>query len=109
MRTVLRNAENVLAIELLVVAQALDWRIGMAMDPLAPRREMSVAEADEQARKFESVQPNKVVEGVAPNLRELYLRVRKVSPAVVRDRALSDDVQRVREALFLSAGTRTRP
>ena len=109
MRTVLRNAENVLAIEFLVVAQALDWRIGMAMDPLAPRREMSVAEADEQARKFESVQSNKVAEGVAPNLRELYLRVRKVSPPVVRDRALSDDVQRVREALFLSAGTRTRP
>src|SRR5207248_10319402 len=55
MRTVLRNAEDVLAIEFLVSAQALDWRIGMAMDPLAPRYEMSVAEADEQAVKFESV------------------------------------------------------
>ena len=109
MRTVLRNAEDVLAIEFLVVAQALDWRIGMAMDPLAPRREMSVAEADEQARKFESVQPNKVAEGVAPNLRELYLRVRKVSPPVVRDRALSDDVSRVREELFSVRAGFSRP
>src|SRR5207237_2105647 len=57
MRTVLRNAQDVLAIEFLVAAQALDLRIVMAMDTLAPRREIAVAEADEEARKFEYVQP----------------------------------------------------
>jgi len=108
MRTVLRNAQDVLAIEFLVAAQALDWRIGMSMDPRAPRREMSVEEADEQARSFEAVQPKSVAQSIAPRLRELYLRVREVSPPVVRDRALSEDLRRVREALF-SAGTRTRP
>jgi len=108
MRTVLRNAQDVLAIELLVVAQALDWRIGMSIDPIAPRPEMSVKDADEQARRFETVQPKSVAESVAPALREIYDRVRDASPPVVRDRALSDDVRRVHEAFF-SAGTRTRP
>ena len=100
MRTVLRNVQDVLAIEFLVVAQALDWRIGMAMDPLAPGREMSVEEADGQAREFQSVQPDRVAEGIAPALRHIYRRVREASPAVVRDRALSDDVRRVRDGLM---------
>ncbi|HEX9491895.1 MAG TPA: histidine ammonia-lyase [Thermoanaerobaculia bacterium] len=108
MRTVLRNAENVIAIELMVAAQALDWRIGMSIDPAAPRREMSLAEADEQARRFESIDPEKVAGGIAPALREIYTGIRKVSPAVTRDRALSDDVRRVHEAFF-SAGMRTKP
>jgi histidine ammonia-lyase len=108
MRTVLRNAQDVLAIEFLVAAQALDWRIGMSMDPRMPRGEMSVKEADEQARSFEAVQPKSVAQSIAPRLRELYLRVREVSPPVVRDRALSDDLRRVHDALF-SAGTHTRP
>ncbi len=108
MRTVLRNAENVIAIELMVAAQALDWRIGMSIDPAAPRREMSLAESDEQARRFESVDPKKVAGGIAPKLREIYNGIRKVSPAVTRDRALSDDVRRVHEAFF-SAGMRTKP
>ena len=45
---------------------------------------------------------------IAPKLRELYLRVREVSAPVVRDRALSDDLRSVHEALF-SVGTRRRP
>jgi histidine ammonia-lyase len=108
MRTVLRNVQDVLAIEFMVAAQALDWRVGMSMDPRAPRVEMSLKEADEQASKFESVQPKSVAQSVAPRLRDFYLRVREVSPAVVQDRALSGDVQRVHDTLF-SAGTRTRP
>jgi histidine ammonia-lyase len=107
MRTVLRNAENVLAIELMVAAQALDWRVGMSISPIGPRHEMSLAEADQQARKFESIDPKKVAAGVAPRLREIYKGIRSVSPSVTRDRALSDDVRRVHEAFF-SAGTRTR-
>jgi histidine ammonia-lyase len=108
MRTVLRNVQNVLAIELLVAAQALDWRVGMSIDPAAPRREMSLQEADAQAKKFESVQSKSVAQGIAPPLRELYLRVRGASPAVTRDRPLSEDLQRVHDALF-SAETRTTP
>ena len=108
MRTVLRNAENVIAIELMVAAQALDWRIGMSVSPIGPRREMSLAEADEQARRFESIDSKKVAGGIAPALREIYTSIRRVSPPVARDRALSDDVRRVHEAFF-SAGMRTKP
>jgi len=100
MRTVLRNAQDVLSIEFLVASQALDWRVGMSMDPLAPRGEMSLDEAEDQAGKFEKVQPRSVAKSVAPALRDLYLRIREVSPSVVRDRALSDDIRRVHEALF---------
>ncbi len=107
MRTVLHNVQDVLAIELLVVAQALDWRIGMSIDPIALRGEMSVKDAEEEARRFESIQTKTVAEGIAPALRALYRRVREVSPPVVRDRALSDDVRRVHEAFF-SAETHTR-
>ncbi|HYS53251.1 MAG TPA: histidine ammonia-lyase [Thermoanaerobaculia bacterium] len=97
MRTVLRNAQNVIAIELMVAAQALDWRIGMSIDPLAPRRDMSVKELKTAG----------VAEGIAPQLRTIYQSVRKVSPTVTRDRALSDDVLRIFEAFF-SAGMRTK-
>jgi len=97
MRTVLRNAQNVIAIELMVGAQALDWRVGMSIDPNAPRRDMSVKE----------LKTASVAGGIAPRLRAIYESVRKVSPTVTRDRALSDDVRRIFEAFF-SAGTRTR-
>jgi histidine ammonia-lyase len=97
---VLRNAQDVLSIEFLVAAQALDWRIGMSLDPRAPRREMSLEESEQQAHEFEKIQPQNVAKSVAPALRDFYLRVRRVSPTVVRDRALSEDVRRVHEALF---------
>ena len=107
MRTVLRNAQDVLAIEFLVASQALDWRVGMSLDPRASRREMSLEESEQQARQFEKIQSQNVAKSVAPALRDLYLRVREVSPTVVRDRALSEDLRRVHDAMF-SAGTRTR-
>ena len=97
MRTVLRNTENVLAIELLVAAQALDWRVGMSIDPTAPRREMSVKQ----------LKTGQVVQGIAPRLRTVYQAVRQVSPLITSDRVLSDDVRRVRDAFF-SAERRTR-
>ncbi len=106
MRTVLRNVQNVLSIELLVAAQALDWRVGMGVDPIAPRAPLSLEEAEEQARRFESVRPTAIENGIAPALRPFYLRVREVSPAVTRDRPLSEDVRRVHGAFF-SAETRT--
>jgi histidine ammonia-lyase len=102
MRTVLRNAENVLAIELMVAAQAIDWRIGMSIDPLAPRKEMSLKDAEEEARRFEAAAKSEAIaKGVAPALRDFYMRVRKVSPPVIADRALSDDVRRIRDALLV--------
>jgi histidine ammonia-lyase len=96
MRTVLRNAQHVIAIELMVAAQAVDWRVGMQIDPTSPRHEMSVRDLKTAG----------VAQGIAPMLRPVYEAIRKASPTVTRDRMLSDDVRRIFEAFF-SAGTRT--
>ncbi len=101
MRTVLHNAQSVLAIELLVAAQALDWRIGLKLDPTAALPEMSIAEAEAQARAFEAATTRitTVADGVAPALRPLYQQIRAISPAVVADRPLSEDVRKLRMAM----------
>ena len=101
MRNVLRNAETVLAIELLVVAQALDWRVGMSTDPTAPRPPLSMEEADKQARAFAQIDPAKVAEGLAPALRPIYARIREVSPPLTHDRPLNIDGVRSLILLFL--------
>src|SRR5207244_1613217 len=79
MGTILANVQHVLAIELLVAAQAIDWRAGMECDPLAPRQAMSLEEAEQQARDFESATRGRARD-IAPRLgrgtREAYLPVR---------------------------------
>jgi histidine ammonia-lyase len=98
MRTILANAQNVLAIELLAGAQAIDWRAGMDIDPLAPRRTMSIDEAEQQARDFESATRGRardIALRLGRGTRETYLRVRDAVEPVYRDRPLSDDVRRV--------------
>jgi histidine ammonia-lyase len=101
--TVLHNARHVLAIELFVVAQALEWRVGMKMDPLAPRREMSLEEAEIQAEAFAKAvhEPFTIAADLAPALRPLYLQVRALAPSVIADRPLSDDVRRIANLLYL--------
>ncbi|HEX4498916.1 MAG TPA: aromatic amino acid lyase, partial [Thermoanaerobaculia bacterium] len=53
-RTVLRNAQAVLAIELLVAAQAVEWRVAMDVDPVASRKGSSSdwSQADREADEF---------------------------------------------------------
>ncbi|MCU1231661.1 MAG: histidine ammonia-lyase [Acidobacteria bacterium] len=100
MRTIVGNTQSVLALELLVSAQALDWRIGMKCDPLAERRVMTVEEAETQSREFEAVTTADVATGIAPALRPLYLEIRNTVPPVTKDRVLSEDARRVRALLF---------
>lgn len=109
LRAVLQNARSVLAIELLTVAQALEWRAAMRIDPLAPRREMSLSEADEQASAFAQAvrDPNAIAPHLAPALRPLYLRIREAAASLTEDRPLSDDVRRVAAAVLPTAGTRS--
>jgi histidine ammonia-lyase len=100
MRTIVGNTQSVLALELLVSAQALDWRIGMKCDPLAPRQTMTVDEAETQSREFAAVVTADVAQGIAPALRPLYLEIRNAVPPVTKDRVLSEDARRVRALLF---------
>jgi histidine ammonia-lyase len=112
MRTILHNAQTVIAIELMVGAQALDWRIGMAMEPVGRRAAQSIADAEAQAVAFEkaAAQIDRIAAGIAPALRPLYRRIRNVSGPVVADRPLSDDVRKLKAALTgdPTAETRTK-
>ncbi len=104
LRTVLFNVQNVLAIELLTVAQALEWRIGMKMQPLAEKRAMSLEEADAEAEAFADAARHRhvIAESIAPALRPYYLHIRELSPSVTHDRQLSEDVRRVAATLSSS-------
>jgi histidine ammonia-lyase len=103
MRTIVGNTQAVLALELLVSAQALDWRIAMKCDPNAPLRAMSVEESETQSREFDAAvsgRANEIAESVAPALRALYLEIRNAVPPVTKDRTLSEDARRIRALLF---------
>jgi histidine ammonia-lyase len=99
MRTIAGNAEAVLAIERLVAAQAVEWRVAMIEG--VPEAH-TLPDAETQAVEFE-----RAVRGRAKDIAlflgrgtsAAYLAVRSVTEPVFFDRPLSDDVQRVRGVL----------
>jgi histidine ammonia-lyase len=101
-RTVLRNAQAVLAIELLVAAQAVEWRVAMKIDPVAPRAGTPTdwSQADREAADFaERTAPERrpeVAADLGEGTRRLYLQVRQVAPTMLRDRMLEEDLRAVR-------------
>jgi histidine ammonia-lyase len=98
MRSILANAQNVLAIELLVAAQAIDWRAGMECDPLGSHHVMSLEEAEQQARDFELATRGRardIALRLGRGTRETYLRIRRVVEPVYFDRPLADDIRRI--------------
>lgn len=102
LRTILSNVHSVLAIELLIAAQAVEWRAVFDYDPNQPAPKLlDVADAEEQARRFEDGVRDSA--GVAAHLgsgtRELYRRVRAAAPPVLRDRPLDGDVRAVRRVI----------
>ena len=110
LRTVISNVQAVLAIELMTAAQAVEWRVGMNLDPNkhAPKL-LAIDEADQQAAQFEknvSGRSAAIAEHLGKGTRALYLRIREIVQPVLIDRPLSDDIRRLRA---LTAETHTRP
>ncbi len=69
----------------------------------------STADADAQAAQFEksvSRQSATIAQPLGEGTRALYLRVREVVAPVFADRALSDDIRRLRA---VTVETRTKP
>ncbi len=104
MRTILSNAQAVVAIELFTSAQAVEWRVVMHLDPnrRAPRL-LNLDNAESQAAAFESgVRDNS--ESVAGSLgsgsASLYRRIRKTVSPVFFDRPLDEDIRLVRREFF---------
>ncbi len=103
-RTVLRNAQAVVAIELLVAAQAVEWRIAMAIDPRLKRPEVAADSkweaADREAAAFgERTAPERrqeIAAQLGEGTRQVYLEVREAAPTMLRDRVLESDLRAVR-------------
>jgi len=94
MRTILFNAQSVLAIELLVAAQALDWRVAMLGGVAGAH---SIEEAELQAAGFEqAVRDNGTAAHLGRGSAELYRRIRAIVGPLLADRPLHDDIRHLR-------------
>jgi histidine ammonia-lyase len=101
-RTVLRNAQAVVAIELLVAAQGVEWRVAMGIDPIAlrPTAPSDWAQADREAEEFAArTAPERrpeIAAALGEGTRRLYLQVRDAAPTMLKDRMLEGDLRAVR-------------
>jgi histidine ammonia-lyase len=102
LRSVVGNAQAVLAINLIVAAQAVDWRAGMNIEPngsahASPR---SLDAADEQFRAFEQATARANRPAIAAQLgigsRAAYELIRSHIEPVIRDRVLEPDIRAIR-------------
>jgi histidine ammonia-lyase len=99
LRSIVTNAEAVLAIERLVAAQAIEWRVAMIE---GVREAHTLPDAETQAAEFEQTvrgRANDIALYLGRGTAAAYLALRAVAEPVFFDRPLSNDVQRVREAL----------
>jgi histidine ammonia-lyase len=102
LRTVLRNVQAVLAIELLVAAQAVEWRVAMAVDPVKPRPgspsdwEQAGREAERFAERTRPEHREEIAAALGEGTRRTYLAVRSVAETMVKDRVLEGDIRAVR-------------
>jgi len=109
LRTIVGNAQAVLAINLLAAAQAIDWRVGMEISPNtatttqnvigAVADKLAIAEAEAVQFEAATTKPN-AVETIANNLgagsAAAYRAIRAVTPTLLSDRVLADDLGAVR-------------
>jgi histidine ammonia-lyase len=119
LRTVLRNLQAVLAIELLVAAQAVEWRVAMALDPRSRGEEdgphvlRDWEKAEKESRDFaERTAPERraeIASVLGEGTRFAYLAVRELAPPMLVDRTLDEDIRSVREAVEGLPGRRTLP
>jgi histidine ammonia-lyase len=99
MRSVVANAQAVLAIEMLVAAQAIEWRVAMLEG--VPEAH-TIPDAETQAEAFQRAvdrRSDAIAQYLGRGTRAAYLRVREIAQPVFHDRPLHDDVRRVREAI----------
>ncbi len=108
LRTVLRNAQAVLAIELLAAAQGVEWRVGMMLDPRGTQKSLDWKEADEEASRFrEATAPERrdsIAAALGEGTRRAYLKIRQLAtPLLADDRTLDGDIRSVRAAVERNA------
>lgn len=101
LRTILGNTQSVIAIELMVGAQAVDWRCGMKLDPnesAKPVRDLAAIEAEADAfTKATGQQP--VATQLGSGTRAAYEAVRSRIPVLLDDRPLDGDILKLRQSI----------
>ena len=96
MRTILGNAQSVLAIEMIVAAQAVDWRVAM-MNGVPEAHNLDAAEA--QATAFEAAVSGRattIAQSLGRGTAVLYLRIRALVDPLFADRPLHEAIRRIR-------------
>ena len=109
LRTVLRNVQAVLAIELLVAAQAVEWRVAMKLDPRSKGEEDGVhalrdwEKAERESREFaERTAPERrtdIAASLGAGTSRAYLAIRELAGPMLVDRTLDGDIRAVRLAV----------
>ncbi len=111
LRTVLSNSQAVLAVNLVVAAQAVDWRAGMNISPNAPTTKLNevgavagkLEAAEEEFRQFVEMSSSEKRGSIAVRLgagtRAAYLCIRSLVQPLTRDRVLEPDIRAVRAAV----------
>lgn len=109
LRTVLRNVQAVLAIELLVAAQAVEWRVAMQLDPRSKGEEdgphvlRDWEKAEQESRDFaQRTAPERrpaIAAALGEGTRRAYLAVRALAGPMLADRTLDEDIRAVRAAV----------
>lgn len=114
-RTVIGNTQSVLAIELMVAAQAIDWRLGMHRDPNGAARDPGAAGPHSAAlsvsetewREFQHASDPLAVERRAQKLGRgggaVYRAVRAVCTPLHSDRVLEPDIRALRRLITRGA------
>ncbi len=105
LRTVLHNVQAVLAIELLVGTQAIEWRVKMKRDPRVKPAKLTVKAAKQEAARFRkrlAPRPRvwaSVAEPLGKGTGLAYLRIRDLVEPMLEDRPLDEDIRKVRQVL----------
>jgi histidine ammonia-lyase len=114
LRTVLRNVQSVLAIELIVATQAVDWRVGMDLpacvsskfrkpdedgEALLSSWDKAEQEAKDFAERIADEKRPEIAAWLGQGTRRAYLRIREMVPPLLTDRYLESEVRAVRGAI----------
>jgi histidine ammonia-lyase len=112
LRSVIGNTQAVLAIELLVAAQALEWRVGLQRDPNGAPSAASASSGSaacgaapdeaEAAAFAEATRPERrpdIARMLGTGTAAAYLAVRQVTGPLLEDRMLEPDVRAVRRII----------
>ncbi len=118
LRTVLGNLQSVLAIELLVAAQAVEWRVAMGIEPIVRstgidqdektyhRTREVFKQAEAEAEEFRQKTAPDHRPGIARQpgrgTGAAYLAVRGAAEPMLADRTLDDDIRNVRRLVEYS-------